>query len=70
MTKLSEQATTQHRLVLRFWSYIKIKRKDNTGIAPLKNGENVYTNAKHKACILNINSSLYLQLRIYRMYHS
>ena len=26
----------------RFWSYIKVKRKDNIGVAPLKDGENVY----------------------------
>ena len=39
----------------RFWSYIKTKRKDNIGVAPLKDGENVNTNAKHiaKACISN-----------------
>ena len=37
----------------RFWSYIKAKRKDNTGVAPLKDGQTVCTNAKQKACILN-----------------
>ena len=37
----------------RFWSYIKVKRKDNIGVAPLKDGENVYTDAKYKASILN-----------------
>ena len=37
----------------RFWSYIKIKRKDNTGVALLEDGGNVYTDAKYKACILN-----------------
>ena len=37
----------------RFWSYIKTKRKDNTGIAPLKDGETICTNTKQKACDLN-----------------
>lgn len=37
----------------RFWSYIKSKRKDNNGVAPLKNGDTVCTDAKHKACVLN-----------------
>ena len=37
----------------RFWPYIKTKRKDNTGVASLKDGENVYTDEKYKACILN-----------------
>ena len=37
----------------KFWSYIKSIRKDNTGIAPLKDGETTYTTAKQKACALN-----------------
>ena len=37
----------------RFWSYIKTKRKDNTGVVPLKDGENICTDAKHKARVLN-----------------
>ena len=35
-----------------FWSYTKSKRKDNIGIAPLKNKGNLLTDAKSKANIL------------------
>ena len=39
--------------VKKIWSYIKSKRKDNTGIAPLKEGETIYTTAEQKSCALN-----------------
>ena len=37
----------------RFWSYIKSQRKDNIGIAPLKDRGRMYTEPKDKANILN-----------------
>lgn len=37
----------------RFWSFIKRKRQNNVGIAPLKEGGIVYNDAKDKANILN-----------------
>ena len=37
----------------RFWSYIKSKRKDNIGIAPLKDGETICTTTEQKSCALN-----------------
>ena len=48
-TNLFNDSSTSKK---RFWSYIKAKKKDNTGVAPLKNGQTVCTNAKQKACIL------------------
>jgi len=37
----------------RFWSYIKTKRTDSTGIAPLNDRKTTYTTAKQKAYALN-----------------
>ena len=37
----------------RFWSYIKSLRKDNTGIAPLRENGKLYAAPKEKANILN-----------------
>ena len=37
----------------RFWRYIKSLRKDNTGVAPLKENGRLYTEPKAKANILN-----------------
>ena len=65
----------------RFWSYIKSKRKDNTGVAPLKNGDTVCTDAKHKACVLNkqfqfvftaedLSSTLQLDSSVYPQYRT
>ena len=54
----------------RFWSYIKTKRKDNTGVAPLKDGENICIDAKHKARVLNNQFQSVFKLRIYQMHHS
>ena len=49
-TNLFNDSSTSKK---RFWSYIKTKKKDNTGVAPLKDGEMICTNAKQKAYILN-----------------
>ena len=37
----------------RFWSYIKMLRRDNTGVAPLKHQGKLHSLAKDKADILN-----------------
>ena len=37
----------------RFWNYIKSLKKDNTGIAPLKDNGRLFNTAKDKANILN-----------------
>ena len=49
-TNLFNDSSTSKK---RFWSDIKAKIKDNTGVAPLKDGQTVCTIAKQKACILN-----------------
>ena len=49
-TNLFNDSSTSKK---RFWSYIKAKRKDNTGVAPLKDGQTICINAKQKTCILN-----------------
>ena len=49
-TNLFNDSSTSKK---RFWSYIKAKRKDNTGVAPLKDGQTICINAKQKACIWN-----------------
>ena len=37
----------------RFWSFIKHRRIDESGVAPLKKGDNKYSHPKSKADILN-----------------
>ena len=49
-TRLFEDSSTCKK---RFWTYIKSKKKDHTGVAPLNDEGNTYTDAKHKAQILN-----------------
>jgi hypothetical protein len=37
----------------RFWSYVKALRKDNSGVAPLKDSGKMHADPKDKADILN-----------------
>jgi hypothetical protein len=48
----------------RFWSYIKLPRKDTNGIAPLKDAGILHADAKDKADILNKQYHLHLHLHL------
>ena len=51
--------------------YIKSKRKDNTGIAPLKSGKTIYTSAEQKSRTLNKRfQSVFKTENLSNIYHS
>ena len=52
---LTQQIPTQERpqKQKKFWSYIKNMKKDNTGVAPLRNNGLLINDSKQKAEVLN-----------------
>ena len=50
---LEEDGTPAANKQKRFWSFIKSRRKDNVGIAPLKENGIMHADPKDKANILN-----------------